>query len=188
MATNFLSTRDTKDTKFLKKIFVNFVYFVDSQLRGSWWMLVVCLALVVGCKSEPSSQTSQQKQSDNRPQLLRATDPCPERLHNLAGAILNFMLQYDRLPPTLEDLTPIKGTPLELTCPASGQKYVYLPNGVKIPPNRWAIVYDATPAHNGKRWMIVFSPVKEGQAPVPAVISISEQEFKAATELPTFSN
>jgi hypothetical protein len=96
-------------------------------------------------------------------------------------------VQYNRLPPTLEDLTPIKGTPLELTCPLSHQKYIYSPNGVKLPPGRWAIVYDPAPSHSGYRWVIVISPGKEGQPPVPAVIAVSEAEFKEATELPTFS-
>jgi hypothetical protein len=153
-------------------------------------VLVLGAALAGGCKSQQTSAGSNSSSNQQRGkgvQTLSASDPCPERLHNLAGAILSFLVRYDRLPPTLEDLTPIKGTPLELTCPASGQKYIYNPNGVKIPPNRWAIVYDAAPSHYGARWMIVFSPGKEGQPPVPAVISVSEEEFKAATELPTFA-
>jgi hypothetical protein len=152
-------------------------------------VLVLGGVLAGGCKSQQTSagSNSSNKQQRGRVQTLSASDPCPERLHNLAGAILSFLVRYDRLPPTLEDLTPIKGTPLELTCPASGQKYIYNPNGVKLPPGRWAIVYDAAPSHYGARWVIVFSPGKEGQPPVPAVISISEEEFKAATELPTFA-
>jgi len=156
------------------------------------YMLVVAVLgglLVGGCKSSSttSSTESPSKQTAKGTRALSATDPCPERLHNLAGAILNFLVQYDRLPPTLEDLTPIKGTPLELTCPTSNQKYIYNPNGVKLPPGRWAIVYDAAPSHSGMRWVIVFSPGREGQPPVPAVIAISEAEFKAATELPGLS-
>jgi hypothetical protein len=151
---------------------------------------VVVGLLVGGCKSSSttsSSSDSPSKQTAKGTRTLSATDPCPERLHNLAGAILNFLVQYDRLPPTLEDLTPIKGTALELTCPTSNQHYIYNPNGVKLPPGRWAIVYDAAPSHAGMRWVIVFSPGREGQPPVPAVIAVSEAEFKEATQLPTFS-
>src|SRR4051812_36711342 len=144
--------------------------------------------LTGGCKSSTTSSEAGGSPQRGRPaQGTSATDPCPERLHDLAGAILNFLVQYDRLPPTLEDLKPVGGTTLELTCPASGQKYIYTPNAIKLPPGRWAIVYDSAPVHSGMRWVIVFSPGKDGQPPVPAVIAITEAEFKAATELPGLS-
>ena len=123
-------------------------------------------------------------------QTLSPLDPCPERLHDIAGALLNFLAQYGRLPPALEDLPPLRpGTPLVLTCPQSNQKYIYNPDGIKLPPNRWAVVYDAAPSHSGYRWVIIFAePKQAGHAPVPTVVAISEAEFKAASELPTFSN
>ncbi|HEV8378052.1 MAG TPA: hypothetical protein VGP99_04325 [Tepidisphaeraceae bacterium] len=151
-------------------------------------MLVV---LVAGCKSTTTSTTSSQPQSPNRPmQALSPLDPCPERLHDIAGALLNFLVQYNRLPPTLEDLPPIKGgTPLVLSCPLSNQKYMYNPDGIKFPPNRWAIVYDPAPSHSNYRWAIVFSESsKQGQAPIPSVLAIPESEFKAATAFPTIPN
>jgi hypothetical protein len=154
-----------------------------------YMLIVVALfaAAVGGCKSGGSAAPSAASSSGQNAKTAQApnpTDPCPERLHNLAGALLQFLVQYDRLPPTLEDLTPLKGTTLETACPATNQKYIYNPNGVKLPPARWAIVYDAAPSHSGTRWVIVFSPGKEGQPPVPAVVSISEAEFRAATEMP----
>ena len=99
------------------------------------------------------------------------------------------MAQYNRLPPTLEDLPPMKpGTPLALTCPLSNQKYIYNPDGIKFSGNRWAVVYDPAPSHSNYRWAIVFAPPKQqGHAPVPSVTAIGEAEFKAASELPSFS-
>ncbi|HEV8291019.1 MAG TPA: hypothetical protein VGP94_03825 [Tepidisphaeraceae bacterium] len=122
-------------------------------------------------------------------QALSPLDPCPERLHDLAGALLNFLVQYNRLPPTLEDLPAIKGgTPLVLTCPLSNQKYIYNPNGIKFPPNRWAIVYDPAPSHSNYRWAIVFSePTQRGGAPIPSILAIPENEFRAASEFPSVS-
>ena len=156
------------------------------------YLLSSILFLAAGCKStstsSPSTTSSSQPQAADRPpQALSPLDPCPERLQDLAGALLNFMAQYNRLPPTLEDLPAIKpGTPLALTCPLSNQKYIYNPNGIKFPPNRWAVVYDPAPSHSNYRWAIVFSePGQRGGAPIPSVLAIPETEFRAATEFPT---
>jgi len=174
-----------------KKTSCNFVSLVDKNLGAASWMAgVALLVLIAGCKSTTTSTTTSQPQQSNRqPQVLSPFDPCPEPLQDLAGALLNFMSQYNRLPPTLEDLPPLKpSTPLALTCPLSKQKYIYNPDGIKFPQGRWAVVYDAAPSHSNYRWAIVFAEAKQaGHAPVPTVIAISEAEFKAATELPTFS-
>ena len=162
---------------------------VDEKIRGAWCMATMLIILVVGCKSSTTTTPAAQSQQPNRPgQALSPFDPCPERLQDLAGAMLNFLAQYNRLPPTLEDLPPLKpGMPLLLTCPLSNVKYIYNPNGIKI-RSGWAVVYDAAPSHSNYRWVIVFAePKQQGHAPVPTVIAISEAEFKAATELPTFS-
>jgi hypothetical protein len=143
---------------------------------------------LAGCKSDSKpGPATWGRESAPPPVALSPTDPCPERLHNLAGALLDWLVQYDRLPPSLEDLKPLKGTTLEISCPQAQQKYIYNPHGIKIAPNRWGIVYDASPSHSGTRWMIVFSPGKENQPPVPSVISVTESQFKAATEMPTFA-
>ena len=188
--TNFLSTKGTKDTKFFfKSSSCCLVSLVDNPLRGISWIAVLFVALA-GCKSTTTSTTSSQPQAANRPpQALSPLDPCPERLQDLAGALLNFMAQYNRLPPTLEDLPALRpGTPLALTCPLSNQKYIYNPDGIKFSGNRWAVVYDPAPSHSNYRWAIVFAAAKQqGHAPVPTVIAIGEAEFKAATELPSFS-
>jgi hypothetical protein len=163
-------------------------------------MVIFLAATLTGCTSETTTNrpgNPQHKSTSSntvaktpaRNAALSPSDPCPERLHDLAGALLNFLEQYNRLPPTLEDLPPIKGeAPLALTCPQTNQKYIYNPNGINFPPNRWVVVYDASPSHNGYRWGIAFSdPGKPGQAPIPSVLAISESEFKAANELPAGS-
>jgi hypothetical protein len=189
MGTKFLSTKGTKDFK--NQTWCNFVFVVDKNLRAGLWIAILFAFFVGGCKSTASStsRTATEPQPSRPMQALSPLDPCPERLQDLAGALLNFMSQYNRLPPSLEDLPPIKpSTPLALTCPLSNQKYIYNPNGIKIPSKGWAVVYDASPAHSNYRWAIVFAePKQAGHAPVPTVVAIGEAEFKAASELPGFS-
>jgi hypothetical protein len=188
MSTNFLSTKGTKDTR--NKTWCSLVFSVDKNLRGISWIAVLFVAIASGCKSTTTSTPTPQPQASNRqPQALSPLDPCPERLQDLAGALLNFMAQYNRLPPTLEDLPPIKpGAPLALTCPLTNQKYIYNPDGIKVSGNRWAVIYDPAPSHSNYRWAIVFAaPKQPGHAPVPTVIAISEPEFQAMSEFPTFS-
>jgi len=160
-------------------------------LQRFYFMAIVALAAMAGgCKSETTTSRNSHTLSPGPGQgagnALSALDPCPERLHDLAGALLNFIIQYNRLPPTLEDLAPIRpGTPLALTCPLSNQKYIYNPNGIKFPPSRWAVVYDPAPSHSNMRWAIVFSePKQQGMSPVPTVVAIVESEFQAASQLP----
>jgi len=166
------------------------VPFVDDRIRGISWMVIFLLALAAGCKSSNTTTTppAQPQQNSKGAAPLSPLDPCPERLQDLAGALLNFMAQYNRLPPTLEDLPPLRpGTPPVLTCPLSNQKYIYNPDGIKI-KSGWAVVYDPLPSHSNYRWAIVFAEAKQpGHAPVPTVIAISEAEFKAASEIPSFS-
>ena len=146
----------------------------------------------IGCKSQTTSSspktevggTKAASASGARANALSPLDPCPERLHDLAGAMLDFIRQYDQLPPALEDLKPMPGTTLVTACPATNQKYIYNPGGIKIPPNRWAVVYDAAPSHSGMRWAIVFSDPQPGKLPVPTVMAIAEQDFKAVSEVP----
>jgi hypothetical protein len=151
-------------------------------------IVLVLVVMLAGCKSTATSSSSSLPQQHGKQPMeaLSPLDPCPERLHELAGALLNFLVQYGRLPPTLEDLPPVKGAPpLNLTCPLLEQKYVYDPNGIKFPPNRWAIVYDPAPSHSNYRWAIVFSEAKRGATPIPSVLAIPESEFKAASQMPT---
>jgi hypothetical protein len=188
MSRNFLSAKGTKDTK--NKTSCAFVSFVDKKFCGISWIAVLLVFIAAGCKSTTTSTTTPQAQQPTKQmEALSPLDPCPERLQDLAGALLNFMAQYNRLPPTLEDLPPMKpGTPLALTCPLSNQKYIYNPDGIKFSGNRWAVVYDPAPSHSNYRWAIVFAaPKQPGHAPVPTVIAIGEPDFRAAAQIPSFS-
>jgi len=160
----------------------------SSILAAILYSLSSILFLAAGCKSTTTTTTPAQPQSPPKMAALSPLDPCPERLQDMAGALLNFMAKYNRLPPTLQDLPPLKpGTPLVLTCPLSNQPYIYNPDGIKI-RSGWAVVYDPVPSHSNYRWAIVFAEVKQpGGAPVPTVVAISEDEFKAASQIPTFS-
>jgi hypothetical protein len=185
MGTNFYPRRARRNTK-KRNSSCSFVYFVDNLLlRGPLWMLVLAVTLIAGCKSTTTSTTSAQPNKSSRPEAaLSPLDPCPERLHDIAGALLNFLIQYNRLPPSLEDLTPIKGTSPSLNCPISNQRYIYNPTGIKFQANQWAIVYDAAPSHSNMRWAIVFSERGEGKAPVPSVVAISEADFRSVSGIP----
>jgi hypothetical protein len=80
---------------------------------------------------------------------------------------------------------------LNLICPASHQPYVYNPLGLQSPKGgeRRLIVYDATPAHHGRRWGITVAPPKslgvndKGLARMRplamSVVDLSEDDFKA---------
>ena len=170
-----------------KKTSCNLVSLVDNPLRGISWIAIFFIALAAGCKSTTTTPATRVGTADVHQGLLSPLDPCPERLHDIAGALLNFLVQYNRLPPTLEDLPPVRGgAPLVLSCPLSNQKYIYNPDGIKIGFNRWAVVYDPAPSHSNYRWAIVFSePGQRGGTPIPSILAIPESEFKAATEFPT---
>jgi hypothetical protein len=80
------------------------------------------------------------------------TDPCVERMHNLCGAMLAFYLINKDLPASLDDLKTVAefGGPLEPSCPASGQPFVYEPAGLhSVNGRKYIVLYDATPAHKG---------------------------------------
>jgi len=190
MSTKFSFTKCARDTK--KTTSCAFVLFAQKRIRAVSWIALL-LIFIAGCKS-PTTNSSTSPTPKSTPgraavQPLSPFDPCPERLHDLAGALLNFLVQYNRLPPTLEDLPPIRGgQPVALTCPLTNHKYIYNPDGIKFSGNRWAIVYDSAPSHSNYRWTIVFSePSQRGGAPIPSVLAIPESEFRAATELPSFS-
>ena len=106
---------------------------------------------LAGCQASKPKQAS----GDALPTM---TDPCAMRLHDLSGALLLYHATYHQLPPTLNDLRSIPDavSPLEtFNCPVSNQPYLYSQTGVAVAGQTGrVIVYDATPAHDGKRWAI----------------------------------
>lgn len=102
-------------------------------------------------------------------------DPCADRLHEISGLLLLYAATRGRLPEKLEDLQALSAEPIELTCPASGQPYLYDRAGIAVPGKPGLVVVrDPLPSHSGLRWAISVLP-PEGAAPLTTrVIAIVE--------------
>jgi hypothetical protein len=86
-------------------------------------------------------------------------DPCYNNLDELAGVLLAYYRDHKSFPPTLDQLpkTSLTGEKISLTCPLSGKRYVYRPEGIRPPlfidqnDNPRAagilILYDPQPSH-----------------------------------------
>jgi hypothetical protein len=108
-------------------------------------------------------------------------DTCDIRLHELAGPLLEYYVLNHRLPQRLEELAPFAeaGTDFQLTCPVSGQPYVYAPAGLTHQGSaRVLLVYDRVPAHKGVRWGLLVSPA-EGDQPLSTWVQpLDEKRFR----------
>lgn len=114
-------------------------------------------------------------------------DSCADRLHTIEGQIILYYARYHRLPATLEELRPFAdaGDDTSYACPVSHQTYVYVSNGLVFGKDpRRLVVFDATPAHNGNRWGILFSPAKGRQPLTTTVIAIPESSMKGFVPAP----
>ena len=114
-------------------------------------------------------------------------DSCADRLHTIEGQIILYYARYHRLPATLEELRPFAdaGDDTSYTCPVSHQTYVYVPGGLVFGKDpRRLIIFDATPAHNGNRWGILFSAAKGRQPLTTTVIPIPESSMKGFVPAP----
>lgn len=112
-------------------------------------------------------------------QASSAIDPCAENLHDISGALLIHLDLHGRFPPTLDALQPLPGSsPLSFTCPATNRPYVFNPGGIHLAERgAYIIVYDAQPAHNGRRWAIVMDEPQPDKAPVMKVLQVPETLF-----------
>jgi hypothetical protein len=161
--------------------------------------MVMALMTVIGCRStstgqnHPTARTIQLSASDLAagqtltPDEAVNSDPCAIRLHDIAGDLLLYYAVNKRLPERLEDLRSLGAdeTEPDFTCPLTHQPYVYVPNGLIGPgESKRIIVYDAIPAHNGKRFCILM-PIhdKPGAAQSVEVLAVPEARF--STYLPT---
>jgi hypothetical protein len=114
-------------------------------------------------------------------------DSCADRLHTIEGQIILYYARYHGLPSTLEELRQFAdpGDDTSYTCPVSHQSYVYAQGGLVFGSDpRRLIIYDATPAHNGNRWGILFSPAKGRQPLTTTVIPIPESSMKGFVPAP----
>jgi hypothetical protein len=86
-------------------------------------------------------------------------DSCAINLDELTGALLFYYSTHQQLPPAIDripNLSP-SGAKISLTCPTSGKRYVYHPEGLKPPlftdqegnsrPGSVLILYDPEPSH-----------------------------------------
>jgi hypothetical protein len=114
-------------------------------------------------------------------------DSCADRLHTIEGQIILYYAKFHRLPAALAELRAFAdpGEDVSYACPVSHQSYVYVPNGLIFGSDpRRLIVFDATPAHGGTRWGILFSPAKGRQPLTTTVIPIPESSMKGFTPAP----
>lgn len=138
------------------------------------WIFILSGIVLAGCQASKPKQAS-----GDTP--LTMTDPCATRLHDLSGALLLYHATYHQLPPTLEDLRRIPDavSPLEsFNCPVSRRPYLYSQGGVAVAGQTGkVIVYDATPAHDGKRWAIEVLDSSPDSPLVTKVVSLPDSDF-----------
>jgi hypothetical protein len=86
-------------------------------------------------------------------------DSCAANLDEITGSLLNYYSSHQQLPRTLDDIPRISpaGARISLTCPVSGKRYVYAPQGLRPPlftdqngesrVGGILILYDPEPSH-----------------------------------------
>lgn len=144
------------------------------------------LATIAGCTptrqgAADSAAAPPARPSQVPPSNAANLDPCAVRLHDVAGALLLYYFTNRRLPETLDEINTFPGAEeqIPLTCPASGQPYVYSPDGILLAEQRArVIIYDPTPAHyGGHRWAIRMEEPGDNQPMVTRVIALPESFF-----------
>ena len=117
-----------------------------------------------------------------------AIEPCADQLHELCRPLLMHFAIRRRMPDGLDDLRKIAGPDPSIVyeCPVSRQTYTYNAQGLQSPtvPGR-IVLFDSTPAHDGKRWAVLLEDTRPGQPLIPRVVSIPESEFPKPLAPPT---
>lgn len=91
-------------------------------------------------------------------------DNCADRLHDIAGMLLEYYVAHRDLPERLEDMNEGRVEPMEFVCPRSNKPYVYDYEGVPLPGRGdFLIVWDAAPVHGGTRLGIAAEPPRPGK-------------------------
>ena len=134
---------------------------VEPVLRA----LIICVLgfALVACQARSKAPGAARRDTP----APSATDPCATRLHDIEGAVLLYYTLHQRLPESLDQLRPLADldAPLEFTCPVSNQPYVYQRANLTTPgPDQRLLVYDPTPAHQGRRWAILAAPIRAGRS------------------------
>lgn len=128
------------------------------------------------------------------PDDLAGDDACRVRIDAIREPLIVFVLMNKRMPATLEELKAADPkSPLDLTCPASGKPYVYVPAGLRDATatgkaaGRRLVLYDPTPAHRDPRNPdkglhrrgIVMNDPAGNKALVVDAVELTEKEFQA---------
>ena len=157
-------------------------------------VLAAMLLATGGCAAAKKTTPAPGKSSTTRPATAKAdaaapftgdvtiTDPCANRLHDLAGSLLLYYAVHRRLPEQIAELDQIAGpaAPGALVCPVSGQPYIYNPRGLLSPDTKSQIVlYDPAPSHAGRRWAIsIVEPAGDSDALVTKVVLLPDAIFR----------
>lgn len=145
---------------------------------------VVLSIALTGCTTTTVSSNRPAVPETDGPRTVEhavASDPCAAHLHDIAGAMLLYFAIHRDLPKSLDDLKSLTDfeSPLDSTCPASKQTYVYVPGGLETPgKSKFIILHDAAPSHRGSRWCILIEPAKGRAAPSMEVLQVPEPIFR----------
>jgi hypothetical protein len=108
-------------------------------------------------------------------------------MQEIEGALLVYLSNNNnQLPDTLDQLkeVPGLGPGLNLTCPVTGQPFMYAAQGLFLPPesreDRKLIVWEPTASHNGSRACLLIPRLEHGRSVAMEVKLIPETEFKKA--------
>jgi hypothetical protein len=133
------------------------------------------LLLTAGCSSNRSPRPG--KPAASAP--ISNTDPCAMRLHDLAGGLLMYQLEHNRLPERLDELKGLPVVPgdVEFVCPVSHQPYLYTSQGLSLARYPGVMVLcDPAPSHAGMRWAVfLLPPAQVGEPMVTKVIAVQEK-------------
>ena len=154
-----------------------------SGLLGRSFAGMVLWTLAIGCQSSTTTSKTDTPALARNATLDQAvdTDACAIRLGDITAALTMYYGLNKQLPDSLEELKPLANPngELLLTCPVSGQPYVYSPAGLlAIGTSKRIIVWDATPAHDGSRWCILMPPTQPGAAVSLELVALRESAFK----------
>jgi len=116
------------------------------------FLLALAAAGAAGCTWVPEKKPA--------PPLDLSLDPCPSRLHDIAGSLLLYYVAHENLPPDTVAIQQAGQVCPPLECPLTHRPYVYNPYGVEISGVIGLVVmYDDAPVHDGRRWGLIVSQI-----------------------------
>jgi hypothetical protein len=153
------------------------------------WLAAAAMLVLGGCVTETTRIGAKPASPDHAaaarpltPDVVAATDRCALRLWDIGGVLLQYFSLNKQLPARLEDLAPLAdpGEPLFFVCPLSGKPYGYAPQGlVREGRHKRIIIFDSTPAHDGKRWCVLMpDDLRPGDAQSVEVVPVPEEVFQ----------